>query len=173
LDVGAAGWGRPTEPSLVLFLVSELRSRGAVHIGPLLEGNWEETAAGIGATMGVQRSDIEIIYHRMRDRLYISSEGMQTELVPVRAGNRELRYDSVNGKPMDPDLFAIKPNLTQWSYVLGCDISLAPEFSWQIGSGGWRADGIISFFSESEAIGRKWNSAKGAREVSSSRRYLA
>jgi hypothetical protein len=27
----------------------------------------------------------------------------------------------------------------------GCDIDLAPQFSWQIGSGARRADGIISF----------------------------
>ncbi|MCB1313358.1 MAG: hypothetical protein KDK29_16435 [Sedimentitalea sp.] len=140
------------------------------RIGPLLEGSWEETAAGIGYTTGVQKSNVEIIYDRMRNRLYLGSDGMRTELVPVRDGNRELRYDFVKGRPMDPDLFAIEPDLAEWAFVLGCDIGLAPQFSWQVGSGARRADGIISFFSGSEAMGTKWNSARGAREVSLSRR---
>lgn len=140
------------------------------RIGPLLEGSWVETAPGIGPTMGVHRNDVALIYDRMRNRLYISSDGMQTELVPVRGGNRELRYDFIRGKPMDPEMFAIAPDVTEWAYALGCDIGLAPQFSWQIGSGGQRADGIISFFSESEAMGTKWNLARGAREVSLSKR---
>src|SRR5690606_25999889 len=78
------------------------------RIGPLLEGTWSETAAGIGATMGVHRNVLEIVYDRMRNRLYIAADGMQTELVPVRGGNRELRYDFVKGAPMDPSMFAIK-----------------------------------------------------------------
>ena len=140
------------------------------RIGPLLEGTWTETAAGIGATMGVHRNVLEIVYDRMRNRLYIAADGMQTELVPVRGGNRELRYDFVKAAPMDPSMFAIKPDVAEWAFVLGCDIGLAPQFSWHIGSGARRADGIISFFSETEAMGTKWNSGRGAREVSLSRR---
>ncbi|MDF3605313.1 hypothetical protein PE067_03540 [Paracoccus sp. DMF-8] len=140
------------------------------RIGPLLEGTWTETAAGIGATMGVHRNVLEIVYDRMRNRLYIAADGMRTELVPVRGGNRELRYDFVKGAPMDPSMFAIKPDVAEWAFVLGCDMGLAPQFSWHIGSGARRADGIISFFSETEAMGTKWNSGRGAREVSLSRR---
>lgn len=140
------------------------------RIGPLLEGRWTETAVGMGMTLGVQRNTAEIIYDRMRNRLYIAADGMQTELVPVRGGNRELRYDFVKGAPMDPSMFAIKPDVAEWAFVLGCDIGLAPQFSWHIGSGARRADGIISFFSETEAMGTKWNSGRGAREVSLSRR---
>lgn len=140
------------------------------RIGPLLEGGWTETAVGIGATMGVHRNALEIVYDRMRNRLYIAADGMQTELVPVRGGNRELRYDFVKGAPMDPSMFAIKPDVAEWAFVLGCDIGLAPQFSWHIGSGARRADGVISFFSETEAMGTKWNSGRGAREVSLSRR---
>lgn len=141
------------------------------RIGPLLEGAWEETAAGIGPTLGVQRTAFEIIYDRMRNRLYMSGDGVQTELVPVRGGNKELRFDFVKNRPMAPDRFVMKEaNPNEWAFVLGCDLGLAPQFSWQVGSGGMRADGIISFFSGSEAMGTKWNSARGAREVLLSRR---
>ncbi|MFD2858142.1 hypothetical protein ACFSZS_30020 [Seohaeicola zhoushanensis] len=140
------------------------------RIGPLLEGSWTETAVGIGATVGVHRNALEIVYDRMRNRLYIAADGMQIELVPARGGNRELRYDFVKGAPMDPSMFAIEPDVVEWTFVLGCDIGLAPQFSWHIGSGARRADGIISFFSETEAMGTKWNSGRGAREVSLSKR---
>jgi len=134
------------------------------RIGPLLEGTWTETAAGIGATMGVHRNVLEIVYDRMRNRLYIAPDGMQTELVPVRSGNRELRYDFVKGAPMEPSMFAIKPDVAEWAFVLSCDIGLAPQLSWHVGSGAQRADGIISFFSETEAMGTKWNSGRGTRK---------
>ena len=140
------------------------------RIGAMLEGNWTEISKGIGMTMGVHRNEVEIIYDRMRNRLYISSDGMQTELVPVRGGNRELRYDFTAQRAMAPEMFAIEPELTEWAYVLGCDIDLAPQFSWQIGSGTRRADGIISFLSETDAIGTKWNSGRGARELSLTKR---
>ncbi|MBQ0750190.1 MAG: hypothetical protein KBT70_08305 [Roseovarius sp.] len=136
------------------------------RIGPILEGSWSETAGGIGATMGVQRNEVEIFYDPSRNRLYLGGDGMQTELVPVQGGNKELRHDFVSERPMAPELFATKSDLAEWAYVLGCDMGLAPQFSWQIGSGTRRAEGIISFFSETEAIGTKWNSAGGAREVS-------
>lgn len=140
------------------------------RIGPLLEGSWTEISQGIGMTMGVHRNEVEIIYDRMRNRLYLSGDGMQTELVPVRDGNRELRYDFTAQRAMEPAMFATKSDLIEWAYVLGCDIDLAPQFSWQIGSGTRRADGIVSFFSETEAIGTKWNSGRGAREVSMTKR---
>lgn len=140
------------------------------RIGPILEGSWSETAGGIGATMGVHRNEVEIVYDPSLNRLYLGGDGMQTELVPVQGGNKELRRDFVSGQPMAPELFATKLDLAEWACVLGCDMGLAPQFSWQIGSGTRRAEGIISFFSETEAIGTKWNSAGGAREVSLTKR---
>jgi len=141
------------------------------RIGPLLEGAWEETAAGIGPTLDVQKTAFEVIYDRMRNRLYMSGEGVRTELVPVRGSNKELRFDFVKNRPMAPDRFVMKKTSpSEWAFVLGCDLGLAPQFSWHVGSGGMRADGTISLLSGTDAMGAKWNSGGGAREVSLSRR---
>ena len=52
----------------------------------------------------------------------------------------------------------------EWALVQDCQIASAPQFEWKFGTGARRSDGIISFFSASEAMGTKRNSARGVRE---------
>lgn len=75
------------------------------QIGPLIAGTWTEAAIGTSVAIGVQESTFEIIYDRNRNRLYLGSDGIQTELVPVRGGNKPLRFDFVRGEPMDPQFY--------------------------------------------------------------------
>lgn len=134
------------------------------RIGPLIAGSWAEAAIGASVATGVQRSTFEIIYDPNRNRLYLGADGIQTELVPVRGGNKPLRYDFVHGKAMDPQFHMMVPEPFEWALVQDCQIASAPQFEWQFGTGARRSDGIISFFSATEAMGTKRNSARGVRE---------
>jgi hypothetical protein len=143
------------------------------QIGPLLAGTWTESAIGASVAIGVQKGTFEIIYDQNRNRLYLSADGIQTELVPVRGGNKPLRYDFVRGKAMDPRFYMLRQKDQkgpkgaepfEWALVQDCQIASAPQFEWQFGTGARRSDGIISFFSASEAMGTKRNSARGVRE---------
>lgn len=133
-------------------------------IGPSIAGRWTESAIGASVAIGVQKSTFEIIYDQNRNRLYLGANDIRTELVPVRGGNKPLRYDFVRGKAMDPQFHMMVPEPSEWALVLDCQIASAPQFEWQFGSGARRSDGIISFFSANEAMGTKRNSARGVRE---------
>ncbi|WP_116653346.1 hypothetical protein [Pelagibacterium sediminicola] len=134
------------------------------QIGPLIAGTWAESAIGASVAIGAQKSTFEIIYDQNRNRLYLGADGIQTELVPVRGGNKPLRYDFVHGKAMDPQFHMMVPEPPEWALVHDCEIASAPQFEWQFGTGERRSDGIISFLSASEAMGTKRNSARGVRE---------
>lgn len=141
------------------------------QIGPLIAGTWTEAAIGTSVAIGVQESTFEIIYDRNRNRLYLGSDGIQTELVPVRGGNKPLRFDFVRGEAMDPQFYMLTSTGSEpgaepweWAVVQDCQIASAPQFEWQFGTGARRSDGIISFFSANEAMGTKRNSARGVRE---------
>ncbi|RDD93928.1 hypothetical protein DTW92_18405 [Paracoccus pantotrophus] len=103
--------------------------------------------------------------------MYLGSDGIQTELVPVRGGNKPLRFDFVRGEAMDPQFYMLTSTGSEppaepfeWALVQDCPIASAPQFEWQFGTGARRSDGIISFFSANEAMGTKRNSARGVRE---------
>lgn len=135
------------------------------QIGPLIEGVWTEEAIGAKPVMGVQHDLMEITYDRNRNRLYLGGGGgAMTELVPVRGGNKPLRYDFVKGQKMDKKFHMMVPEPFEWALVQDCQINSAPQFEWQFGSGSRQSQGIISFFSEREAMGTKRNSAYGVRE---------
>lgn len=139
------------------------------QVGPLIEGRWNERAIGMGFTSGVQTSQVDIMYDRNRDRLYLSSGGVQVELVPVRGEAKPLRWDYRKSEKLDPEHRIMVPEPFEWAIVFDCDLAFAPQFTWQMGAGANRSDGIVSFFSSGEAMGVKWNSARGTREQHLSR----
>jgi hypothetical protein len=137
------------------------------EIGPALEGQWTGKAPGLGPTTGVQTFTMTISLEY--GRLYISSGGQKARLEPVRGTRKALRYDFVKQQAIPEEAHAIKVSVDDFGVVTGCDMSLAPQFTWRFGSGNRSSQGIYSFASSYQALGTMWNSAQGAREVYLSR----
>jgi hypothetical protein len=138
------------------------------EIGPKLAGTWSAQAPGIGMTQGVQTFTVEISYKN--GRLYMSGGGGgMTELVPVRGARKALRYDFIHQKPLPPEAHAVEVSLDDFALVFNCDLAVAPQFTWAMGTGARRASGVYTFVSPNHAIGTMANSAAGAREVYLSR----
>ncbi|MAM62408.1 hypothetical protein [Maritimibacter sp. UBA3975] len=137
------------------------------ELGPMIEGQWTGTAPGLGVTTGVQTFPLTITLEY--GRLYISSGGQKARLEPVRGPRKALRYDFVKQKAIPEEAHAVAVNVEDFGLVLGCDMNVAPQFTWTFGSGNRRSQGIYSFASPDHALGTMWNSARGAREVYLSR----
>jgi hypothetical protein len=133
------------------------------EIGPLIEGEWTGTAPGLGTTAGVQKFTMTISLEY--GRLYISSGGQKTRLEPVQGTRKALRYDFVKQRALPEDAHAVAVTVDDFGLTLGCDMNIAPQFTWTFRSGNRQSQGIYSFASSSHALGTMWNSARGAREV--------
>jgi hypothetical protein len=132
-------------------------------LGPHITGTWNGQAPGIGVTRGVQHFSTTISLEN--GRLYLSGNGVKTELRPVRGTRKALRYDFINQRPLPKSAYAMDISLEDLSLVMDCDLSIAPQFTWTFGSGDRRSSGIYTFAGPNIAVGTMWNSGGGAREV--------
>lgn len=136
-------------------------------IGPVLAGEWTGKAPGLGMTTGLQTFSVTISYER--GRLYMSGDGGKVELKPVRGSRKPLRYDFIRQQPLPESAHAVKVPLDDFGLIHECELSVAPQFTWAIGSGARRASGVYTFVANNAAIGTMANSGRGAREVYLSR----
>lgn len=140
------------------------------EVGPLIAGVYTEQAKGLRTATGVDENPVEVTYNEMRNRLYIGPPGEAAiELVPVRGAAKPLRWDYRTGEPMDPSGYLNSLDPQDYSVLSGCDFTRPVQFEWSFGSGGRSSAGLITFLSETTAVGVKWNSAMGARETVMSR----
>jgi len=132
-------------------------------LGPLLAGTWQGEAPGLGYTTGVQKFPVTISYKN--GRLYMSDGGHMTELRPVRGARKPLRYDFVKQRKLPKSAWATEITLQDVELTSGCKLTVAPQFSWTLGTGARSSNGIYSFVSANIGLGTMWNSAMGSREV--------
>ena len=162
---GAAGPGTalppaPPNPVCGTFTAGQFK---LAEIGPAIAGAWQGTAPGIGMTAGVQTFTVAFSFER--GRLYASGDGGKVELKPIYRNRKALRWDPVRQMPLPETAHAVAVTPQDVALVAGCELDLAPQFSWTLGSGAQTASGIYSFFGPDIALGTMWNSARGAREV--------
>lgn len=136
------------------------------EIGPKIAGSWNARAPGLGFTRGMQEFPVEISFEY--GRLYYAGSGVKVELRPVYT-RKPLRYDFVRQQPIPESARATELTLKDISVMTNCDLQIAPQFSWEYGTGNRRSNGVLSFMEDYVAIGTMWNSAMGAREVTLNR----
>lgn len=152
-------------------IVSEDGRFDLARIGPLIAGNWSEQAYGVRVAAGVQSTSVSIIHDAMRGRIYIQGDGVQLPLT-IRHGTGK-RYKmgwdySHEFLPIHPDQRLLDPRTGADDEILAqenCEWINAPQFTWQFASPRGNSEGFYSFLSPNVAVGSKWNSAMGAREV--------
>lgn len=133
-------------------------------LAPFITGEWREEAAGMMPGMGVQRGTIVITYDELRGRFYYGDGQGRVELRPNFGAVRPLRWDPTREAEIPREHRLTDLSVEETLLVWGCDLTTAPQFTWEVTQGGQSAGGVISFASEGFALGVKWNSAMGARE---------
>lgn len=149
-------------PNLVCNEASRLAFR-TTRIGTQISGIWNARAPGIGFTQGIQTFSVNISMDN--GRLYLMAGGRKIAMSPIQGVRKELRWDFRKGQRIAESAQATPLSLEDIGLMADCELAVAPQYQWSMGSGQNASAGIYSFVSPTMAIGTMWNSAGGTREV--------
>lgn len=145
------------------------KSFDLAKIGPLIAGSWTEQAYGVKVATGIQSTSVSIVHDAITGRIYVQGDGVQLPLTIVRGRRYNMGWDySHEYLPIHPDQRLLDPRTGADDEIMeqeNCEWRNAPQFSWVFRTPRGTSEGFFSFISPNVAIGVKWNSAMGAREV--------